>query len=209
MENESVLIAHGKMLPLMETFYSVQGEGFNSGKPAFFIRLGGCDIGCRWCDVKESWNSNLHPYTLTDEIVKSTFDCPARAVVVTGGEPLSYNLNYLCKKLKENHILVFLETSGTHRLSGEWDWICLSPKKNHFPLEAMHNKADELKVIIQDESDFAWAEENEKLVHDNCLLYLQPEWSQRKTVIPMIVEYCKKHPQWTISLQVHKYMNIP
>lgn len=202
-------LSTGKMLPLMETFYSIQGEGFNVGKPAFFIRIGGCDIGCRWCDVKESWNVAMHPLTMTDEIVERIVECSAKNVVVTGGEPLAYNLNYLCEKLKEKKILTFLETSGTFRISGEWNWICLSPKKNHYPLKELYEKADELKVIIYDKSDFRLAEENAKLVRDNCLLYLQPEWSKKDKMIPQIINYIKVHPHWTISIQAHKYMNIP
>lgn len=202
-------MAQGKMLPIMETFYSLQGEGFNTGKPAFFIRLGGCDVGCNWCDVKESWNASIHPVTLTDDIISKAIACPAKAVVVTGGEPLAYNLNYLCQQLRSKGMITFIETSGIHRFSGDWDWVCLSPKKNFHPMEEIYFKADELKIIIHDESDFLWAEENAKLVDDDCLLLLQPEWSQREKMIPSIVKYILAHPYWTISLQSHKYMNIP
>ena len=202
-------MAQGKMLPVMETFYSLQGEGFNTGKPAFFIRLGGCDVGCNWCDVKESWNASMHPVTLTDEIISKAVSCPSKAVVVTGGEPLAYNLNYLCQQLRAKGMLTFLETSGIHRFSGDWDWICLSPKKNFLPMEEIYFKADELKMIIHDESDFQWAEENAKLVDDDCVMFLQPEWSRRAQMIPQIVKYILSHPYWTISLQSHKYINIP
>jgi organic radical activating enzyme len=203
------LLAEGKELPLMEDFYSVQGEGFNTGKPAYFVRIGGCDVGCYWCDVKESWNPKLHPLTSTDEIIKKIIECPAKAVVVTGGEPLTYNLEYLCSELEKNGVKTFLETSGSKELTGFWHWICLSPKKQSPPLKEIYNKANELKVIIHCVEDFEWAEYNAKLVNENCFLVMQPEWSKRKEMVPAIIEYILKEPKWNISLQSHKYMNIP
>ena len=203
------LLQTGKLLPLMEEFYSIQGEGANTGKAAYFIRIGGCDVGCNWCDVKESWNPQIHPLTPADAIIKNINQCKARAVVVTGGEPLTYNLDYLCNELKEKEIATFLETSGIYPLSGLWDWICLSPKKNRPPLKEIYTKADELKVIIYDKSDFSWAEECAAKVKDDCLLFIQPEWSKRNNVMPLVIDYVMKHPRWIISLQSHKYMGIP
>lgn len=193
----------------MEEFYSLQGEGFNTGKAAYFIRIGGCDVGCRWCDVKESWNRELHPLKNVDEVVGNASAQAAKAVVITGGEPLLYNLDYLCTKLKENNILTFLETSGSCKMSGNWDWICLSPKKNAPPVADLLNHAHELKMIISKSEDFAWAEENSKLVSSNCILYLQPEWSTSKSMMQEIVDYILQNPKWKISLQAHKYMRIP
>ena len=193
----------------MEEFYSIQGEGANTGKAAYFIRIGGCDVGCNWCDVKESWNPKIHPLTPADEIIKNINQCKACAVVVTGGEPLTYNLDYLCNELKSRKISTFLETSGTYSLTGFWDWICLSPKKNRPPLDGIYTKADELKVIIYDESDFSWAEECAAKVKNDCLLFLQPEWSKRNNIMPLVIDYVMKHPRWIISLQSHKYMGIP
>ena len=193
----------------MEEFYSIQGEGANTGKAAYFIRIGGCDVGCNWCDVKESWNPKIHPLTPADEIIKNINQCKARAVVVTGGEPLTYNLDYLCNELKSRKISTFLETSGTYSLTGFWDWICLSPKKNRPPLDGIYTKADELKVIIYDESDFSWAEECAAKVKNDCLLFLQPEWSKRNNIMPLVIDYVMKYPRWIISLQSHKYMGIP
>lgn len=193
----------------MEAFYTLQGEGFNTGQAACFVRIGGCDVGCWWCDVKESWNASLFPPTPIDQIVAYASSFPAKAVVVTGGEPLLYNLDYFCKKLKESGIRTYLETSGSLLLSGSWDWICLSPKKDVPPLPETLKKANELKVIIHEPEDLAWAETNRTLVSPECLLYLQPEWSSRRQIIPVIIDYIKKHPVWKISLQSHKYMNIP
>lgn len=199
----------GIILPLMEEFYTIQGEGYNTGKPAYFIRIGGCDVGCHWCDVKESWNAELHPLTPADNIVMNAEKYPAKAVVVTGGEPLMYNMNYLTSELKKKNIQTFLETSGAYSLSGNWDWICLSPKKTSPPLEEVCKAADELKIIVHNKNDFEWAEKHAGLVSEKCKLYLQPEWSKAKEMIPMIVDYCMNNPKWNISLQTHKYMNIP
>lgn len=199
----------GTLLPLMEDFYTIQGEGFNTGKAAYFIRLGGCDVGCHWCDVKESWDATLHPLTATDTIVNNANKYPGKAVVVTGGEPLIYNLDYLTQALKKNNIKTFIETSGAYPLSGNWDWICLSPKKFKAPRPDILPYANELKVIVFNKSDFAWAEEHAKMVGENCKLYLQPEWSKSNEITPLIIDYVMNNPQWEISLQTHKYLNIP
>jgi organic radical activating enzyme len=197
------------LLPVMEEFYSLQGEGIHTGKPACFLRIGGCNVGCHFCDVKEAWNANKHTLTQVDEIVQRIIANPAHAVVVTGGEPMLYNLSYLCETLKNNDIQLYLETSGSEPVSGIWDWICVSPKRNHPPLQNVLLQANELKVVICNETDFLWAEENAKYVNKNCYLFLQPEWSKRIIMIPKIVDYILKNPQWRISLQSHKYMKIP
>ncbi|MEN6619295.1 MAG: 7-carboxy-7-deazaguanine synthase QueE [Rikenellaceae bacterium] len=200
---------NGELLPLVESFYTIQGEGYNSGKPAFFIRLGGCDVGCNWCDAKETWNPKLYPPTPIEAIAESAAMHPAKAIVLTGGEPLSYPLDKLCTLLKSKELEIFLETSGSHHISGRFDWICLSPKRKKHPVAGMHQLASELKVIIENAYDFEWAEENRMLVRKDCKLYLQPEWSKIKQILPEIIEYVKSHPAWNISLQTHKYMNIP
>jgi 7-carboxy-7-deazaguanine synthase len=199
----------GTLLPLMEEFYTIQGEGFHTGKAAYFIRLGGCDVGCHWCDVKESWDAELHPLTAADQIVENASQYPSKAVVVTGGEPLLYNLDHLTERLQQNGIKTFIETSGAYPLSGKWDWICLSPKKFKAPLPDVAKHANELKVIVFNKSDFAWAEQNAQAVTPDCKLFLQPEWSKSKEMTPLIVEYVMNNPQWEISLQTHKYLNIP
>ena len=199
----------GTLLPLMEEFYTIQGEGYNTGKAAYFIRLGGCDVGCHWCDVKESWDASIHPLTAADQIVEHARQYPAKTVVVTGGEPLIYNMDYLTKQLKANGIQTFIETSGAYPLSGEWDWICLSPKKFKAPRPDITSFANELKVIVFNKSDFKWAEDYAKAVSSSCKLYLQPEWSKAKEITPMIIDYVKENPQWEVSLQTHKFMNIP
>ena len=210
MINEAIQqqINKGKMLPLMEEFYTIQGEGFHTGKAAYFIRIGGCDVGCHWCDVKESWNANLHPPTSADTIVKNAKK-HANTVVVTGGEPLMWSLDYITKKLQSLNLKTHIETSGAYPLSGKWNWICLSPKKTKLPLEAIYKEAHELKVIISNNHDFKFAEEQAAKVNDNCELYLQPEWSKREKMTPLIVEFVMKNPHWKISLQTHKYLNIP
>ena len=208
-DEQTVLFDQGKLLPLMEDFYTIQGEGFNTGKAAYFIRLGGCDMGCWWCDVKESWDVTLHPLTLADEIIGRVMEYPAKAVVVTGGEPVLYNLDYLCNQLKNKGVSTFLETAGVRKLTGTWDWICLSPKKNSLPQLEYFSIAHELKVIIHNESDLRWAQLNADKVHQDCQLFLQPEWSKYNQILPVIVDYIKNHPQWKISLQTHKFMNIP
>jgi 7-carboxy-7-deazaguanine synthase len=202
-------LKHGFALPLMEDFYTLQGEGFQTGSAAYFLRIGGCDVGCSWCDVKESWNAALWPLTGTDEIVGRVLDCPAKSVVITGGEPLMYNLDYLCSQLVKNGFRLSLETSGSHPLSGTWNWICLSPKKFSPPLPEIYNQASEYKVIIQSAGDFDWAEKNTKRLNEECLLYLQPEWSVIDEMMEPIIDYVKANPKWKISLQSHKYMRIP
>jgi len=199
----------GTLLPLMEEFYTIQGEGYNTGKAAYFIRLGGCDVGCHWCDVKESWDASIHPLTTADVIVENASKYPGKAVVVTGGEPLIYNLDYLTAQLQQRGIKTFIETSGAYPLSGSWDWICLSPKKFKSPNPAVGPFAHELKVIVFNKSDFEWAEQYAQLVSPDCKLYLQPEWSKSKETTPLIVDYVMNNPKWEISLQTHKYLNIP
>lgn len=208
-EEQRQLMDEGRLLPLMEDFYTIQGEGFNTGQAAYFIRLGGCDMGCWWCDVKESWDAALHPLTPTDLIIGRAAVQPAKAVVVTGGEPVLYNLDYLCGELKKREIRTFLETAGVRKPTGEWDWICLSPKKGSLPVLEFFEQADELKMIICHENDFRWAELNAEKVRPECQLFLQPEWSVHKQMLPLIVDYVKENPKWNISLQTHKYMNIP
>jgi organic radical activating enzyme len=193
----------------MEEFYSLQGEGIHTGKPAYFLRVGGCNVGCHFCDVKESWDANKHTLTPVDEIVQRIVANPSQAVVVTGGEPMLYNLSYLCETLKSNNIKLFLETSGSEQISGHWDWICVSPKRNHPPQPEILRQANELKVVICDETDFEWAEENAKLINPDCQLLLQPEWDCCKKIMPKVVNYVLKNTYWRISLQSHKYMEIP
>jgi 7-carboxy-7-deazaguanine synthase len=206
---DEALLLEGKLLPLMEEFYTIQGEGFNTGKAAYFIRIGGCDVGCHWCDVKESWDANIHPLTPVEKILENVQSSPARSVVVTGGEPLIYNLSELTARLKAHQIDTFIETSGAYPLSGNWDWICLSPKKTMPPLKEAYDRAQELKVIVFNRHDFKWAEEQAAHVSPDCYLYLQPEWSRHAQLLPEIIDYVKTHPRWMISLQTHKYMNIP
>ncbi|MCC6371386.1 MAG: 7-carboxy-7-deazaguanine synthase QueE [Bacteroidia bacterium] len=193
----------------MEEFYTIQGEGANTGKAAYFIRIGGCDVGCHWCDVKESWDANIHPLTALEKIVENVKLSQANSVVVTGGEPLIYNLSELTRRLASLGIQTYIETSGAYPLSGSWNWVCLSPKKTMQPLDEVYAAANELKVIVFNKHDFIWAEEQAQKVNADCKLYLQPEWSKRLALIPEIVEYVKRHPRWMISLQTHKYMNIP
>lgn len=200
---------NGLKVPLVEEFYTLQGEGYHTGHAAYFIRIGGCDVGCSWCDTKFSWDPALHPVVEIADIVERAAQFPAAAVVVTGGEPLMVNMDPLTGLLKEKGIETFLETSGAYQLTGMWDWICLSPKKNMPPVGDIHRKADELKVIISEEADIEWAVEHSGLVSDACRLYLQPEWSRRETMLPFIIEFAKENPAWGVSLQAHKYMRIP
>ncbi|WP_297411452.1 7-carboxy-7-deazaguanine synthase QueE [uncultured Alistipes sp.] len=212
MNNEKTdidLLDGGRKLPLVEDFYTIQGEGFHAGKPAYFIRLGGCDVGCRWCDAKYTWNPRLYPPVGIERIVGRATGCPARAIVITGGEPLLYPLGPLTGILRERGLEIFLETSGSHPFSGCFDWVCLSPKRQQPPLEEAYARADELKVIVEREEDFDWAEQNARRVRRSCRLYLQPEWSVAERMMPRIVEYAKEHPAWSISIQSHKYMRIP
>ena len=201
-------VEKGEMLPLMEEFYTIQGEGFHTGTAAYFIRIGGCDVGCHWCDVKESWNAELHPPTATTIIVANAKKY-ADTVVVTGGEPLTWDMTLLTQKLKENNLKVHIETSGAYPVTGTWDWFCLSPKKNKLPLADAYESADELKVIVYNKSDFIFAEEQAAKVQSNVILFLQPEWSRKEEMTPLIVDYVMKNPIWRVSLQTHKYLNIP
>ncbi len=203
------LLDGGRKLPLVEDFYTIQGEGFHAGKPAYFIRLGGCDVGCRWCDAKYTWNPRIYPPVGIEEVVDRACGCEARAIVITGGEPLLYPLGPLTEALHRRGVEIFLETSGSHPFSGEFDWVCLSPKRQRPPLAEAFARAVELKVVIEREEDFAWAEENAAQVGPACRLYLQPEWSVAERIMPAIVAYAKAHPQWSVSIQTHKYMHIP
>jgi organic radical activating enzyme len=196
-------------LPVVEEFYSVQGEGYHMGKPAYFIRIGGCDIACAWCDTKYSWNPSIHPVVSVDQIIQNLIKTGANAAVITGGEPLLYKLDYLCKQLKSHNIQTYLETSGAYPLTGIWDWICLSPKMQHPPGKEIYELANELKIIIAESADLNWAVKNAKLVHDSCHLFLQPEWKEFNEIMPLIVDFVKSHPNWRISLQAHKFMHIP
>lgn len=196
-------------LPIMETFYTLQGEGFHHGKAAYFIRLAGCDVGCVWCDVKESWDEDLYPMQTIEEIVSKAKENPARLAVITGGEPTLYNLEALTTSLRKDGFQTNIETSGSSPLTGSWDWICLSPKKFKPPLPAILKKANELKIIVFNKSDFLWAEKYAAEVSDSCKLYLQPEWSKSEQITPLIVDYIKANPQWQFSLQMHKYINVP
>ncbi len=201
------LLEQGIILPLMEEFYSLQGEGYHTGRAAYFIRIGGCDVGCHWCDVKESWDAKLHPPSKVDDIVERAAKY-AETVVITGGEPLMWNLDYITQQLNARGIKVHIETSGSHPISGRLDWVCLSPKKTSLPLESIYKEANELKVIIQNKNDFKFAVEQAEKVNDSCRLYLQPEWSEREKMLPFIVDFILEHPVWQASLQTHKYMNI-
>jgi organic radical activating enzyme len=194
-------------LPLAECFYSLQGEGCHSGKAAFFVRLGGCDVCCDFCDSKSTWNAKRSVYTSINEIVANVLETTADTVIITGGEPAIHNLEPLCRLLKDKDKACFLETAGNHPITGEWDWICLSPKLNSPPLVENLQKANELKVVIKHPADFEWAEENAALT-DNCLLFLQPEWSVYEKIIPHIVDYIKRNTHWILSLQTHKFIGI-
>lgn len=201
-------ILSGDQLPIMEVFYSIQGEGKHTGKAAFFIRLAGCDVGCHWCDVKESWDKEKHPLRDIKELAKEAKQSGAPIVIITGGEPTIYPLNKLTEMLKKEGLLVHLETSGAYSITGEFDWICVSPKKRKAPLPESLQQADELKVVIYNKDDFKWAEQNAHWVEEKCALFLQPEWSKADVVMPRITEYIKNRPQWRVSLQTHKYLNI-
>ena len=196
-------------LPLMESFYTLQGEGFHAGKAAYFIRLGGCEVGCVWCDVKESWPVDAHPKASVANIVENALKHPCRLAVVTGGEPLMHDLTELTQQLQAADFQTNIETSGVYDITGVWDWICFSPKKFKTPHPSIYARADELKVIIYNKSDFDFAEQHAQLTNPNCALLLQPEWSRTQEMTPLIVEYIKNNPQWRISLQTHKYMAIP
>lgn len=201
-------INKGEMLPLMEAFYTIQGEGFHKGTAAYFVRIGGCDVGCHWCDVKESWNADLHPPTETSKITEDAIKY-SNVVVVTGGEPLMWDMNVLTQSLKSRGAKTHIETSGAYKLTGVWDWICLSPKKTKLPLQNVYEVANELKIIVYNKNDLKFAEQQAAKVNKKCVLYLQPEWSKRDIVIPLIVDYVMENPKWKVSLQTHKYLNIP
>jgi len=196
-------------LPVMEHFYTLQGEGFHQGKAAYFIRLGGCNVGCVWCDVKESWDAHKHPQLKIADLIFNIKKTPAKIIVITGGEPLLHDLNALTKKLKEVGYKTHIETSGSSPLSGTWDWITISPKKFKAPLPECLKSANELKVIVFNRSDFDWAEKHSAQVSTQCKLYLQPEWDKAPIITPLIIDYIKANPQWQLSLQIHKYINVP
>lgn len=197
------------VLPLMEDFYTIQGEGAYQGHAAYFIRLGGCDVGCVWCDVKESWDADAHPMVSVEEITRRAKASGSPVVVITGGEPLMYDLWELTQSLKDAGLRTHVETSGVYPVTGTWDWICFSPKKFRSPHPSVPPQAHELKVVVYNKSDLAWAEQHAATVPAECELFLQPEWSREKEMVPLIIDYVKAHPQWKISLQIHKYMNIP
>lgn len=197
------------ILPVMESFYTIQGEGFHQGRAAYFIRLGGCDVGCVWCDVKDSWDAGKHPLRKVDDLVSEVKKTPAKLVVITGGEPLMHDLTILTKKLQSAGLETNIETSGSSPLSGSWDWICLSPKKFKAPLPELVPHANELKIIVFNPSDFKWAETFAAQVPASCKLYLQPEWGKAAEMVPLIVDYIKAHPQWELSLQIHKFIDVP
>jgi 7-carboxy-7-deazaguanine synthase len=196
-------------LPVMESFYTIQGEGFYQGHAAYFIRLAGCDVGCVWCDVKESWNADLHPSLPVEELVRAARESGTSIVVITGGEPAMYNLDKLTQLLKAAGLRTNIETSGVYPLTGIWDWICFSPKKFKAPDPSVYKTANELKVVVYNKSDLEWAEEHALKVSENCELFLQPEWSKEKEMLPLIIGHVKAFPKWKVSLQIHKYMNIP
>jgi len=196
-------------LPVMESFYTLQGEGYHAGKAAYFIRLGGCDVGCVWCDVKESWDASIHPQFTIEQIVAEASKYIGRMAVITGGEPLMYNLDELTVALQEAGFLTNIETSGVYQVTGSWDWVCFSPKKFKEPHESIYAAADELKVIVYNKSDFAFAEKHAALVNKDCMLLLQPEWGKQSQMLPLIIDYVKENPKWKVSLQTHKFMDIP
>jgi 7-carboxy-7-deazaguanine synthase len=196
-------------MPLMESFYTIQGEGYHQGRAAYFIRLGGCDVGCVWCDVKDSWDASKHPQLSVSEIVSMAKANPGRIAVITGGEPLMHDCSALTAALHDAGFKTHIETSGSHPLSGDWDWICLSPKKFKSPLPEITSRAHELKVVIFNGSDFAWAEKYAALAAPSCKLYLQPEWEKSSQMTPLIIHYIKQNPQWELSMQIHKYINVP
>ena len=203
------LLSNGLMLPLMEEFYSIQGEGFHTGKAAYFLRIGGCDVGCAFCDEKESWQADKHPLTTVEDMLRHIAETPANTVLVTGGEPCLYNLDFLCKRLHEKGYHTHIETSGSEKLSGTWDWICFSPKKGTTVQPEFYRQAHEMKVIVEDKEDLAWAELQASRLHPHCERFLQPEWSSRDDSMPLIIDYILRNPEWKISIQTHKYMHIP
>ncbi|MEO2056287.1 MAG: 7-carboxy-7-deazaguanine synthase QueE [Flavobacteriaceae bacterium] len=207
-KNTQELLEKGEVLPLMEAFYTIQGEGFHKGKASYFIRIGGCDVGCHWCDVKESWDAQAHPLVSTEKIIKDALE-HSDTIVITGGEPLMWDMTSLTKGLRNNNKKIHIETSGAYELTGDWDWICLSPKKRKNPVGEIYKKANELKVIIYNTDDLKFAEQQAEKTNSNAHLFLQPEWGNREKMMPVMVDYVKKNPKWKISLQSHKYLNIP
>ncbi|RQP09798.1 MAG: 7-carboxy-7-deazaguanine synthase QueE [Chryseobacterium sp.] len=207
-EQQDILLNEGKMLPVMEHFYTLQGEGAHTGKAAYFIRLGGCDVGCHWCDVKESWNPELHPL-MDAETLATVAAQHCKTIVLTGGEPLMWNLNILTARLKELGCTIHVETSGAYPATGILDWITLSPKKTMLPLSDIYDKASELKVIIFNNNDFEFAQQQAEKVSADCRLYMQSEWSRRERMYPQITEFILRNPKWQASVQTHKYLNIP
>lgn len=208
-KDEADLFDGGKKLPVMEEFYTLQGEGYQMGKAAYFVRIGGCDVGCTWCDTKESWDAGLFPPVEVQPIIERACHTPAKTVVVTGGEPSRYPLDFFAKSLKACGVTTMIETAGVMPLTGKWDWVCLSPKKYSPPHDSVYTLADELKVVIQVPADLEWAEKNAKLVSDRCILFLQPEWSKAEVMMETLTNYVMQNPKWRISLQAHKYMHIP
>lgn len=206
---EKSSVETGIHLPVMEHFYTLQGEGFHQGKAAYFIRLGGCDVGCSWCDVKDSWNADAHPVLAIGDLLIEVKKTTAKLVVITGGEPLMHPLKNLTALLQKNGLQTNIETSGSSSLSGSWDWICLSPKKFKPALPEVMNVANELKIVVYNNSDFNWAEKYAALVPENCKLFLQPEWSKKEIMLPKIIDYILEHPKWELSAQLHKYINVP
>ena len=206
---KTISLQETSLLPVMEHFYTIQGEGYYQGHAAYFIRLGGCDVGCVWCDVKESWDADAHPKYEIEQIVQMVKADAALLAVITGGEPLMHNLDELTRQLRAEGIQTNIETSGSSPLSGTWDWICLSPKKFKAPLPEVVEAANELKIIVYNKSDFAWAEEFAAAVSPGCRLYLQPEWGRSAAMLPQIIDYIKQNPKWELSLQIHKYINVP
>ena len=207
-KNTQDLLEKGESLPVMESFYTIQGEGFHKGKASYFIRIGGCDVGCHWCDVKESWDAAAHPIISTKEIIDEAIKY-SDTIVITGGEPLMWDMTSLTNGLKSKNKIIHIETSGAYKLTGNWDWICLSPKKRMNPLAEFYNVANELKVIVYNKDDLKFAEEQAKMVNSDAHLYLQPEWDNREKMMPIMVDYVKNNPKGKISLQTHKYLNIP
>lgn len=207
-EQQSKLLSEGKMLPVMEHFYTLQGEGAHAGKAAYFIRLGGCDVGCHWCDVKDSWDAQIHPLTDMEELAKEATEI-SKTIVITGGEPLMWNLTFLTERLKELGAVIHIETSGAYSLSGHLDWVTLSPKKRAEAQSDVIKKASELKVIVYNNDDFHFAEKYAELVSPQCKLYLQVEWSKRNKMNPLVIDYVKKNSKWQVSVQTHKYLDIP
>jgi 7-carboxy-7-deazaguanine synthase len=208
-EMNTTIVNKTQTLPVMEHFYTLQGEGLHQGKAAYFIRLGGCDVGCVWCDVKDSWDSGRHPLRSIDFLVDEVKKTPTQIVVITGGEPLMHDLSELTRALKAAGLRTHMETSGSSPLSGTWDWITVSPKKFKAPLPEVLQFASELKIVVFNKSDFDWAEKHAAMVPPSCKLYLQPEWGKHDAITPLIIDYIKDHPQWQLSLQIHKYINVP